>query len=97
MILYDYEVCAGILFQTAELPGMVGETVYSHDAFLIQPGSSGMPILTPYEYKDLKAHYNQIEGKNERIKFWHLMKPFSPKGQEELRKEINAEILSYIK
>jgi hypothetical protein len=84
----EYEI---ISFHHYVIDGMVGEDVNIREAKLINFEDNSIKDLT---YEDLKVYYRAIETKQERIEFFYLMKPFSPK---EMDKELEEEIQDAIR
>ena len=77
-----------IIVTQTEFGGMVGET---HLSFTVQVGtltSEGLKIENTFNDLDnawnyMKMAYKSVQGRRERIDFWHTMKAISPKGREE--------------
>lgn len=75
-----------IVITSQEFSGMVGESHFSH---LVQPATichkDGLKVGVPFSdnegaYNFLKANYKNVEGRGERISYWHKMKDLSPEG-----------------
>jgi hypothetical protein len=84
-----------VLFVVGEFAGMVGESVTSYDAFLIDYNNP-VPTLEKLEYEQLRENYKLITGRDDRVKFWYLMKEFSPARIEERQEEETADAINRV-
>ncbi len=74
-----------VIFETFTCGGMVGETVKSTEAFLMNAAWSRREDgkdrrIQSLTYEGVKALYAHIEGRTQRIRYWRHMWAMSPEG-----------------
>lgn len=82
-----------IIFTYHVTIGYVSEFYFYTDAVIIDTIKNTCETIL---YNDLKVIYKQIEGKKERIKFWHAIKTMSPESIEEENARSKAEAISIV-
>ena len=86
-----------VMFRHMCFPGMVGESIDAYNAFLLKDKAGKPVIVKELDHKELKAIYELIKGRQERIDFEQWLQEFSKESEEKRQEDQHAEAISRVR